>query len=50
VSDFRASVIRVADLSPLLDCLGVGGAMESDSCEPQVLGTIGEPRPVGDLL
>ena len=50
VSDFRASVVRVADLSPLLDCLGLTGTMVAGSCEPQVLGTIGKPRPVGDLL
>jgi hypothetical protein len=48
VADFRASVVRVVSLTPWLQCLMSGDAGEG--CEPRVLGTIGEPRPVEELL
>jgi len=48
IADFRASVVRVATLRPLLDCLN--GAADATSCEPRVVATIGTPNPVGELL
>ena len=50
VSDFRASTIRVIDLGPLERCLERGMASSSASCEPVVIGALGEPRPIGSIL
>lgn len=51
VADFRASTIRVIDFSPLEECLEQNVAdTRVSSCEPTVVGTLGEPSPVGDLL
>jgi DNA-binding beta-propeller fold protein YncE len=47
VADFRAAVIRVVSLVPLLDCLETGLA-DAAACEPVALGTIGEPNVIGD--
>jgi DNA-binding beta-propeller fold protein YncE len=47
VDDFRSSVVRIFDLEPFFACLeGTAG----DSCEPPLVGVLGVPRPVGDLL
>ncbi len=48
VTDFRASVIWVVDLAPLIECLG--GTSEGRSCEPFRIASIGTPQPVRDLL
>ena len=45
VADFRASAIRFIDLRPLLDCLDGGFG----DCSPQILATLGVPRPVREL-
>ena len=47
-ADFSTSVLRVADLRPLVACLegGVGGPEE---CSPQLLGLVGLPQPVSEL-
>ena len=52
IVDFRASVVRVADLRPMLDCLarGVGSPAAPETCEPSIIGWIGKERPVGELL
>lgn len=50
VADFRASVIRVIALDPLVACLS-GATMGADGreCSPIVIGSIGVPRPVEEL-
>ncbi|MBW2464336.1 MAG: hypothetical protein JRH11_21985 [Deltaproteobacteria bacterium] len=48
VTDFRASVIWVVDLAPLLECLD--GTRVGTSCEPFRIASIGTPQPVRDLL
>lgn len=51
IADFRASTIRVVNFAPLIACLEGTAAMSSDpSCEPTIIGTLGVPRPVDDLL
>jgi hypothetical protein len=52
IVDFRASVVRVADLQPMLDCLArdVGSPAAPETCEPAIIGWIGKERPVGELL
>ncbi|MEM9190048.1 MAG: hypothetical protein AAGF12_12770 [Myxococcota bacterium] len=47
VADFRSSTVRVVDLQPLFDCLTGSDAV---SCEPVEIGSLGAPRPVGELL
>jgi len=46
ITDFRASVIRVVDLEPTLDCLA---GTTSGECTPVQLGMIGRPRAVVEL-
>ncbi|RLB44913.1 MAG: hypothetical protein DRJ42_31080 [Deltaproteobacteria bacterium] len=48
VTDFRASVIWVVDLAPLIECLN--GTRVGTSCEPFRIASIGTPQPVRDLL
>jgi hypothetical protein len=48
VDDFRSSVVRIFDLNPFLDCLE--GTVAAAGCEPPLVGVLGVPRPVGDLL
>jgi len=48
VADFRSSVLRVVGLTPLLSCLDSGPGPDG-SCAPEVLATVGEPRPVREL-
>jgi hypothetical protein len=48
VADFNTSVIRVANLQPLLACLE-GGAMSPEECAPVLLGLVGFPQPVSGL-
>ncbi|MBT8451671.1 MAG: hypothetical protein KJO40_06875 [Deltaproteobacteria bacterium] len=49
VADFSTSVIRVADLQPILDCLESTGAEEGTECAPRLLGLVGLPQPVAEL-
>jgi len=44
-ADFSTSVLRVADLRPLVACLE-GGANAPQECSPQLLGLVGFPQPV----
>ena len=46
VTDFRASSVRVIRLSGLLDCLE---AVSTERCQPELIATIGTPRPVSEL-
>jgi hypothetical protein len=48
IADFSTSVLRVADLRPLVACLDrdVTGPEE---CSPQLLGLVGLPQPVSEL-
>jgi len=48
VADFSTSVLRVADLRPLVACLE-GGATGPEECAPQLLGLVGLPQPVSEL-
>jgi hypothetical protein len=47
-ADFSTSVLRVADLRPLVRCLE-GGSMAPEECSPQLLGLVGFPQPVSEL-
>lgn len=47
VTDFEASVVRIVDLEPLLECLSSDAA--HDSCEPRVIGSLGTPKLVSEL-
>ena len=47
-ADFSTSVLRVADLRPLVSCLE-GGSMAPEECAPQLLGLVGFPQPVSEL-
>jgi hypothetical protein len=47
-ADFSTSVLRVADLRPLVACLD-GGADGPEECSPQLLGLVGLPQPVSEL-
>ncbi len=47
-ADFSTSVLRVADLRPLVACLG-GGADGPEECSPQLIGLVGLPQPVSEL-
>ncbi len=47
-ADFSTSVLRVADLRPLVACLE-GGDMAPEECSPQLLGLVGFPQPVSEL-
>jgi len=47
-ADFSTSVLRVADLRPLVACLQ-GGSDGPEECSPQLLGLVGLPQPVSEL-
>ena len=47
-ADFSTSVLRVADLRPLVACLE-GGSTGPEECSPQLLGLVGLPQPVSEL-
>ncbi|KPK14302.1 MAG: hypothetical protein AMJ62_13240 [Myxococcales bacterium SG8_38] len=47
-ADFSTSVLRVADLQPLIDCLE-GGSSAPEECSPRLLGLVGLPQPVSEL-
>jgi hypothetical protein len=47
-ADFSTSVLRVADLRPLVACLE-GGSTAPEECSPQLLGLVGFPQPVSEL-
>ncbi len=46
VSDFRASSVRIIRLSGLLDCIE---ARSTERCQPELIATVGIPRPVSEL-
>lgn len=48
IADFSTSVLRVADLRPLVACLE-GGQDGPEECSPQLLGLVGLPQPVSEL-
>lgn len=47
-ADFSTSVLRVADLRPLVECLE-GGSTAPEECAPRLLGLVGFPQPVSEL-
>ena len=47
-ADFSTSVLRVADLQPLIDCLE-GGSNAPEECSPRLIGLVGLPQPVSEL-
>ena len=47
-ADFSTSVLRVADLRPLVACLD-SGSDGPEECSPQLLGLVGLPQPVSEL-
>ena len=47
-ADFSTSVLRVADLRPLVACLA-GGSTGPEECAPTLLGLVGLPQPVSEL-
>ena len=52
IADFSTSVLRIADLGPLLSCLeapGTGGSEADVECSPQLLGLVGLPQPVSEF-
>jgi len=48
IADFSTSVLRVADLRPVVACLE-GGDDSPEECSPQLLGLVGLPQPVSEL-
>lgn len=48
VADFSTSVLRVADLRPVVACLE-GGSTAPQECSPRLLGLVGFPQPVSEL-
>ncbi len=46
-ADFRSSSVRIVSLEPLARCLREGA--QGQSCEPQLLGTLGAPYVIGEL-
>ena len=52
VVDFRSSVVRVVDLRAMLACMtdAPSGGDTMRECAPRLLGMIGQPRPVMELL
>ena len=48
IADFSTSVVRVADLRPLVACLE-GGSSAPEECSPRSLGLVGFPQPVSEL-
>ena len=49
IADFSTSVLRVADLQPIIDCLESDPADEAEECAPRLLGLVGLPQPVSEL-
>jgi len=49
VADFSTSVLRVADLQPIIDCLESTSGETAEECAPKLLGLIGLPQPVSEL-
>jgi hypothetical protein len=47
-ADFSTSVLRVADLRPLVACLESGNS-GPEECSPRLLGLVGLPQPVSEL-
>ena len=48
VADFSTSVLRVADLTPLVACLEID--MDGpEECSPRLIGLVGLPQPVSEL-
>jgi hypothetical protein len=47
-ADFSTSVLRVADLRPLVACLDEGSGAPQE-CSPRPLGLVGFPQPVSEL-
>lgn len=48
IADFSTSVLRVADLRPVVACLE-GGSTAPEECSPRLLGLVGFPQPVSEL-
>ena len=48
-ADFSTSVLRVASLQPIVDCLESESTDPSEECAPQLLGLVGFPQPVSEL-
>ncbi len=48
MADFSTSVLRVADLRPVVACLE-GGSTSPQECSPRLLGLVGFPQPVSEL-
>jgi len=49
VADFSTSVLRVADLRPLVRCLESEASMPAEECSPRLIGLVGLPQPVSEL-
>ncbi|MFW2386805.1 MAG: hypothetical protein ACN4G0_00600 [Polyangiales bacterium] len=49
VADFSTSVLRVADLRPLVACLESDGSGDAEECAPELIGLVGLPQPVSEL-
>lgn len=47
-ADFSTSVLRVADLRPLVECLE-SGSDGPEECSPRLIGLVGLPQPVSEL-
>jgi hypothetical protein len=48
IADFSTSVLRIADLRPVVACLE-GGNESPEECAPRLLGLVGFPQPVSEL-
>ena len=48
-ADFSTSVLRVASLQPIVDCLESVSTDPSEECAPELLGLVGFPQPVSEL-
>ncbi len=48
-ADFSTSVLRVASLQPIVDCLESESTEPSEECAPRLLGLVGLPQPVSEL-
>jgi hypothetical protein len=49
IADFSTSVLRVADLQPVIDCLESDSTDPAEECSPRLLGLVGLPQPVSEL-
>jgi len=49
IADFNTSVLRVADLQPIVDCLESEIGNDAAECAPILLGLVGLPQPVSEL-